>query len=95
MPPNFGINFDVNTCPQIFDEPTVPRATNLEARGNRRNIACVYLLCGDTYLFFFVFSFQSSSEQWLTTSVQGRKLQKPQILLCAFVSLFAAKVERE
>ena len=24
MPPNFGINFSVNTSPQIFNEPTIP-----------------------------------------------------------------------
>jgi hypothetical protein len=48
-----------------------------------------------THLFFFVFSFQSSSEQWLTTSVKGRKLQKPQIHLHTFMSLFVAKGKRE
>ena len=46
MPPNFEINFGVNTCPQIFDEPTIPWGyKNLEARQSRRNTACVHLLC--------------------------------------------------
>ena len=75
--------------------PLSPGAINLEARLSRRKIACVHLLCYVTYLFFFVFSFQSSSEQWLTVSVQGRELQKPRIRLHVFVSLFVAKGERE
>jgi hypothetical protein len=38
----------------------------------------VFICCAVSHIFFFfVFSFQSSSEQWLMASVQGRELQKP------------------
>jgi hypothetical protein len=71
------------------------KAKNPSIYYGRRNTTCIHLLCCDTYLFFFVFSFQSSSEQWLMASVQGRKLQKPQIHLRAFVSLFVGKDDSE